>query len=443
MASKFLHEGQKKDNRGAAVDTKTRLSSVSKASIYGAASGVVLAVLVMVALVTWYCCYKKRPPKGFQKLPEHLEPPEKQNINCTTPKIQLNTVEFTLPQGHQWSASCDDLTQNSELKTHTNTRNDVSLSLTTVQDPPGIATTVGLLKPELYDTEMDYEDDELPFGNMGRVWYSLEYDPHSEKLIVQVDRIRNLPGRQQRGSVSLSSTSSCDPFIRLYLLPDEKRYLQSKMKRKTRNPSFKETFMFTMSYHLLTERTLRITVFDVDRFMRQTTIGHALYPLTNLDVTMRKELWTDVEKSSQITSSSGRLQVGLSYNPHNNRVSVNVIRGQRIGNEENATPDSYVKITYSVLNKVHKVKKTHVQKNTADPFYNQTLDFKIDKHGLDLACLNFEVFQSVSAMVKNDKALGSFVIGGSLCTRGKELAHWADMIQKSQIAVKEWHDLRC
>ena len=105
--------------------------------------------------------------------------------------------------------------------------------------------------------------------------------------------------------------------------------------------------------------------------------------------------------------------------------------------------DSYVKITYSVLNKVHKVKKTHVQKNTTDPFYNQTLDFKIDKHGLDLACLNFEVFHCVPQMVKNDKTLGSFVIGGALCTRGKELEHWADMIQKSPTAVKEWHDLKC
>jgi len=265
MTLKILHAGQKKDDRGTAVESKSKLTSISKASLYGAASGAVLAILVMVALITWYCCYKKRPPKGFQKLPDAVEAMEKQNVSCPAPKIQLNTVEFTLPQGHQWSASCDDLTQqHNDFKTHTNTRNDVSLTVSTVQDPPGIATTVGLLKPELYDTEMEYEDEDLPPGNMGRVWYSLEYDPHSEKLIVQVDRIRNLPGRQQRGSVSLSSTSSCDPFIRLYLLPDEKRYLQSKMKRKTRNPSFKETFMFTMSYHLLCERTLRITVFDVD-----------------------------------------------------------------------------------------------------------------------------------------------------------------------------------
>lgn len=182
-------------------------------------------------------------------------------------------------------------------------RHDVNISIDTVQDS-GIKTTVGLLKPELYNTINDEDnecDEDLPPGNIGRVWYNLEYDPESEKLIVTVDRIKNLPGRQQRSSsISLSSTSSCDPFIRLYLLPDEKRYLQSKMKRKTRNPTFKETFMFTMSYNLLIERTLRITVFDVDRFMRQTVIGHTLYSLTNFNVTMPTDIWGDIEKSSQV-----------------------------------------------------------------------------------------------------------------------------------------------
>ena len=101
-----------------------------------------------------------------------------------------------------------------------------------------------------------------------------------------------------------------------------------------------------------------------------------------------------------------------------------------------------MKITYSVLNKVHKVKKTSVQKSSSDPFYNQTVEFKIDQQGLDLACLNFEVFHSIPAMVKNDKSLGSFIVGGALCTRGKELEHWADMIQKPQTVVKEWHDLK-
>lgn len=106
------------------------------------------------------------------------------------------------------------------------------------------------------------------------------------------------------------------------------------------------------------------------------------------------------------------------------------------------TLDSYVKITYSVLNKTHKVKKTSVQKSSKEPLYNQTFEFKIDHQGMAVACFNFEVFHSSSGIGKNDKSLGSFIVGGGLCARGKELEHWENMIQKPQNVVKEWHDLK-
>ena len=69
------------------------------------------------------------------------------------------------------------------------------------------------------------------------------------------------------------------------------------------------------------------------------------------------------------------------------------------------------------------------------------MEFKINSNELDAGCLNFEVFQSMSGM-KNDRLLGSFIIGGSLCSRGKELEHWENMAQKSHTALKEWHDLK-
>ena len=62
---------------------------------------------------------------------------------------------------------------------------------------------------------------------------NLFYDVDSERLIVTLQRMRNLPGRAQRSSLSLSGNSSCDPFARVYLLPDEKRYLQTTMKVST------------------------------------------------------------------------------------------------------------------------------------------------------------------------------------------------------------------
>lgn len=400
----------------------------------------VLSITIIISFILWYLHWKKEN-SGFSKLKQKKD----QMVNQRTPKIKLSTVEFNLPQGaldrpyksyqtkNEYEYHMDEKLKRDVNKNKDDTKTGTDISTDDEKGGPGVQTTMGLLKPELYglneDQDIDlYED--LPPGNIGRIWFSLEYDVQAEKLIVNVDKICNLPGRQQRSSTSLSSTSSCDPFIRLYLLPDEKRYLQSKMKRKTTNPVFKETFMFTMSYNLLVARTLRITIFDVDRFMRQTVIGHVLEPLNGLDITMVSEMWRDLEKSSQLCNNLGRLQIGLTHFPALNRVAVNIIRGQNIGNDDIPIPDCYVKITYSVLSKVHKVKKTSVQKSSTEPFFNQTVEFKIDKEGLDITCLNFEIYHNTPAMVKNDKLLGSFIVGGALCTRGKELEHWQNMMLK-------------
>lgn len=422
--------------------------AMSTGEFYGIASLlVVLILLLIISYLVWYYYWRrKRRGGGFEKLSTL---PDKHQVVNKTPTIQLNTLEFTLPQSiHKrpttHSEGCDGgfnfHVDEQVAKFKASKQRHLSEP---AKKESGVKTSYGFLKPELYnDVDSDYDlDEDLPPGNIGRVWFNLEYDAESEKLIVTVEKIRNLPGRQQRGSLSLAAGSSCDPFMRLYLLPDEKRYLQSKMKRKTKNPNFNETFMFTMSYNLLIERTLRITIFDVDRFMRQTIIGHVLYPLGELDITSLTKEWKDVEKSSQIANNEGRLQIGLTHLPALNRVAVNIIRGQKIGNDEYPIPDSYVKVTYSVLNKVHKIKKTSTQKHSTEPFYNQTFEFKIDQAGMEMACLNFEVFHSTTG-VKNDKPLGTFLIGGPMCARGRELEHWSNMTIKPQAVVKEWHNLK-
>lgn len=264
-------------------------------------ASVIVLLVVLIIIFIWYCYRRKRQGNGFKKIPSCDKAIHQPVLK--TPTIDINTVEFTLPntlprsvsenRPSSWAGSNNiDYSKDPQLISYNLSKSSKS------------EMNLGLLKPELYvtneDDVFDMEED-FPVGNIGRMWFSLEFDATSEKLTVTVDAIKNLPGRQQRASLAVSSSaSSCDPFLRLYLLPDEKRYLQSKMKRKTRNPTFKETFLFTMSYTLLIERTLRITVFDVDRFMRQSIIGHVLFPLAELDITVTNNVRRDIEKLAQV-----------------------------------------------------------------------------------------------------------------------------------------------
>ncbi len=257
-------------------------------------------LLIALAIALWWFFYKRKQAKAYKKEKTRTRTRSRSGrtkIVTKTPKIQVNTIEFTVPTTKNGKHPLVDH-QESELSSLVDHRDSVD-SETRSEAGSAIATGFGLLRPDLYasDSESAYDEDEYPSNHIGRVSFRLEYDCEAENLFVTLINVKNLQARQQRGgSLSMAGSSTCDPFVRIYLLPDEKRYLQSKMKKRTRNPHFDQTFAFSMSYSVLRERTLRFTVFDVDRFMRQSIIGHALYSLENLDITMTTEEALDLEK---------------------------------------------------------------------------------------------------------------------------------------------------
>lgn len=99
---------------------------------------------------------------------------------------------------------------------------------------------LGVIDPALYaNSKMEAEEDlEFPEDHIGRLWFSVRYENATEKLLVSILKAKNLPTR------TVGTVNGCDPFVRLHLLPDERRYQQSKVKKKTCNPFFDETFIF-------------------------------------------------------------------------------------------------------------------------------------------------------------------------------------------------------
>ncbi|ROT80979.1 putative synaptotagmin-15 isoform X2 [Penaeus vannamei] len=144
-------------------------------------------------------------------------------------------------------------------------------SFTDIPAVSGAACSLGSINPELYKTdELEGEYDQYPDDHIGRVWLQLEYLSDSEKLLVNLIKAKNLPSRL------IGSINACDPYVRLYLMPDERRYLQTKTRRKTCNPRFDETFCFQITAKELEERALKLTFYDVDRDKKHQVIGHVL-----------------------------------------------------------------------------------------------------------------------------------------------------------------------
>ncbi|KAL4239707.1 calcium ion-regulated exocytosis of neurotransmitter [Mactra antiquata] len=226
-------------------------------------------------------------------------------------------------------------------------------------------------------------------------------------------------------------------------MPDERRYLQSKFKKKTNNPKFEESYVFQVSYRNFNDRVLKLTVYDVDRIKKHHVIGHALYPLKDHDCESNERLviWRDLEREVTETTSElkGELMVSLAYNNHLERLTVGIYEGRSL-EVDGATPiDTYVKVVLMAQHKTIKSKKTEVIKKNANPVFNESFTFKLPSTSLDTANVTITAMQPQTGY--KDKVIGKVTIGSFMFARGKELQHWNDMVANEREQVMNWHTL--
>ena len=123
-----------------------------------------------------------------------------------------------------------------------------------------------------------------------RLCFSLHYNKNEEKLMVKLIRATRLTPRGNNITVT--------PFVKIFLLPDKKRKVHSKVCQRTSNPEFNEEFVFSVPENALAERTLKFSMYDLDKFSSQQMIGHVVYPLKNIEQLSSDEgsgeIWTDI-----------------------------------------------------------------------------------------------------------------------------------------------------
>ncbi|XP_069876880.1 synaptotagmin-15 isoform X2 [Dipodomys merriami] len=303
----------------------------------------------------------------------------------------------------------------------------------TSTDSLGKACVVGAINPELYQFPEDTSETDFPAGCLGRLWFSVEYQQEAERLLVGLIKARQLQ----------APSETCSPLVKLHLLPDERRFLQSKTKRKTSNPQFDEHFIFQVSSKSITQRVLKFSVYHVDKQRKHQPLGHVLFPLKSetLAGDCRRIIWRDLEAESlEPPSEFGDLQFCLGYNDYLNRLTVVVLRAKGLQlREHRGVVSVYVKLSLMNHNKFVKCKKTSTVLGSINPVYNETFSFKADAAELDTASLSLTVLQDT----EGDKShpLGRVVLGPYMYSRGRELEHWNEMLNKPKELVKRWHAL--
>ncbi|XP_071105939.1 synaptotagmin-15-like [Haliotis cracherodii] len=297
---------------------------------------------------------------------------------------------------------------------------------------------LGSVQPELYRPQSGSEDDEayLPATPHGRLWFSVIYDAAVEQLQVTLIKVKGLPGR-------IKHEAPRDPFVKVFLLPDEKTCKVSKVRKKTLSPIFNETFQFQASPDDVYKRTLRFSVYDVDKRRVRHSLGHVMVPLKDIDLTKSEPLWSDLEPMAHATSCLGELYFSLTYHPQTERIKVVIIRVRQLRHlDYGGETGMYVRIQYCHGRKTHKTKRTVLLMGASEAEINESFSFSISGRQLDSCSFVMTLMTSpMGTRSSHHEEYGRVTVGPFLFARGQELLHWQEMISQPRSPITRWHTL--
>ncbi|XP_037623229.1 synaptotagmin-7 isoform X3 [Sebastes umbrosus] len=277
------------------------------------------------------------------------------------------------------------------------------------------------------------DDGEGPISEkLGRIQFSIGYSFQNTTLTVKVLRGQELPAKD------FSGTS--DPFVKIYLLPDKKHRLETKIKRKNLNPHWNETFLFEgFPYEKVRERTLYLQVLDYDRFSRNDPIGEVSIPLNKVELGQIKTFWKELKPCSDGSGRRGDLLLSLCYNPSANTITVNIIKARNLkAMDIGGTSDPYVKVWLMQKDKRVEKKKTVTMKRCLNPIFNESFPFDVPAHVLRETTIIITVMDK-DRLSRND-VIGKIYL--SWKSGPGEVKHWKDMLARPRTNVAQWHALK-
>ncbi|XP_053545916.1 synaptotagmin-5 [Bombina bombina] len=291
------------------------------------------------------------------------------------------------------------------------------------------------VQPDVEDLDpslLDEGKEDKPQEKLGKLQYSLDYDFQTGQLVVGIIQAADLP------ALDIGGTS--DPYVKVFLLPDKKKKYETKVHRKTLNPTFNESFTFKIPYAELGGKTLVMSVYDFDRFSKHDAIGEARVHMHSVDLAHVIEEWQDLQSAEKEEQEKlGDICFSLRYVPTAGKLTVIVLEAKNLKKMDvGGLSDPYVKIHLMQNGKRLKKKKTTIKKNTLNPYYNESFSFEVP----------FEQIQKVQVVLTvldydklgKNEAIGKIFVGCN--STGTELRHWSDMLANPRRPIAQWHTLQ-
>lgn len=119
---------------------------------------------------------------------------------------------------------------------------------------------------------------------LGKIQFTASYSSGAQELQISVLRCVELPNIEP-------TLSTVDSYVKLELLPEKRHRVKTRVVRNSNNPFFGEVFtMNQIPLGLLKSGSLHFIIVGFDRHSRDSVIGEVVCPLSELNLSLAKEV---------------------------------------------------------------------------------------------------------------------------------------------------------
>ncbi|XP_063800749.1 synaptotagmin-1-like [Pseudophryne corroboree] len=266
----------------------------------------------------------------------------------------------------------------------------------------------------------------------GQLQYSVEYNFQKEEITIAVKQAASLK------AMDIGGTS--DPYVVVFLTNDTRKKNETKVYRKTLNPTFNENFTYKVLQSEIQETEAVMQVYDFNRFSKHDVIGEVRLQLGDMDLQHVIEEWKELEAAGKSEYEKlGDICFSLKYTPVTSKLTVVILEAKKIKIMDNdGLSDPYVKVQLALNKKKWKRKKTGVKKNTLNPYFNEQFTFDVTLEQIQNVDLIISVWDHDK--VNKNEQIGKVHLGCR--ASGNALRHWSDMLAHPRRPVAQWHSLQ-
>lgn len=289
------------------------------------------------------------------------------------------------------------------------------------------SVTTSLVQPDIEGLQKSQENE-----YRGRLLYSVEYNFQKEEITVAVKQAASLK--------AMDSGGTSDPYVVVYLTNDSRKKNETKVYRKTLNPTFNERFTFKLLKSEMEETEIVMRVYDFNRFSKHDVIGEVRMPLRDMDLQHVIEEWKELNAESTTEYERlGEICFSLKYIPVTSKLVVVILEAKNLKKmDSDGFSDPYVKVQLALNKKKWKRKKTGVKKNTLNPYFNEEFTFDVTLEQIQNVDLIISVWDHDK--VNKNEQIGKVFLGCR--ASGNALRHWSDMLAHPRRPLAQWHNLQ-